>query len=203
MSSYSASLHSPILIESQQSSWGSNQSLMKMLRVAVLSVFMALYTVTFRDLAIAETISNSSEARRPTVFGWLEKVRVSPGELVVHAKLDSGADTSSMHVRNLKSFEKEGAPWVSFTLRNRYGKQQEIKLPVVRWARIKKGSDQRIQERVVVLLKLCLGREAQEVEVNLVDRSHMNYPLLIGRGFLAGTALVDSARTYLTEPTCK
>jgi hypothetical protein len=39
-------------------------------------------------------------------------------------------------------------------------------------------------------------------EVNLVDRSGLTNPLLIGRRFLRDRLLVDTGRKYLMDPTC-
>ena len=38
--------------------------------------------------------------------------------------------------------------------------------------------------------------------MNLVDRAAFNYPLLIGRRFLFGTALVNIGRQFTAEPHC-
>jgi hypothetical protein len=35
----------------------------------------------------------------PVVAGWVERVRISPGDLVIEAKLDSGARTSRLRAR--------------------------------------------------------------------------------------------------------
>jgi len=51
-----------------------------------------------------------------TIMGWLEKVVILPYKIELTAKLDSGADRSSIHARNIEIFEKDGAKWVSFTL---------------------------------------------------------------------------------------
>ena len=53
------------------------------------------------------------------------------------------------------------------------------------------------------MLGICLGTIYKEVEVNLVDRSHFNYQLLIGRNFLIDSFLVDPSLTFSTKPKCK
>ena len=42
------------------------------------------------------------------VVGWIEKVRIYPGNFVVHAKLDSGAEYSSLDAANLTEFDRDG-----------------------------------------------------------------------------------------------
>ncbi|MFO7602918.1 MAG: RimK/LysX family protein, partial [Gammaproteobacteria bacterium] len=59
------------------------------------------------------------------------------------------------------------------------------------------------QERFVVNMGLCLGKTYKETEINLVDRSGLNYQLLIGRRFLEGSHIVDPEATFVSRPTCK
>jgi hypothetical protein len=54
----------------------------------------------------------------------------------------------------------------------------------------------------VIVLGVCLSNVYKEVEVNLVDRANFNYPMLVGRSFLAGSFVVDSGEKYLTTPKC-
>ena len=42
------------------------------------------------------------------VFGYLEKVRVEPTGLTMRAKLDTGADTSSLGYNKIEFFDKNG-----------------------------------------------------------------------------------------------
>ena len=55
-------------------------------------------------------------AAEKTVVGWIEKVRIYPGNFLVHAKLDSGAEYSSLDAANLQEFERDGKTWVRFDL---------------------------------------------------------------------------------------
>jgi hypothetical protein len=48
------------------------------------------------------------------VAGWLEKVRVYPGNLVIYAKMDTGAKYSSLNASNLTPFMRNGHQWVRF-----------------------------------------------------------------------------------------
>ncbi len=59
------------------------------------------------------------------------------------------------------------------------------------------------EKRAVVLLRLCLGHRFREAEVNLNDRAGMNYALLIGRRFMGKHILVDSSRSFTTDPDCR
>ncbi|MBI4206165.1 MAG: ATP-dependent zinc protease [Betaproteobacteria bacterium] len=136
------------------------------------------------------------------VAGWLERARLSPGDIVLEAKLDSGARTSSLHAVNLRQFERDGKEWVAFDVAGDNGRSVHIERPLVRIARIKSalGTD---EARPTVTLGVCIGTVYRVTEVNLVDRDGLSKPLLIGRRFLKGRLLVDLNRRYLLEPTCR
>ena len=53
------------------------------------------------------------------IIGWLEMIRVYPGNLKLRAKMDTGAKGSAINVYNLKKFDREKTAWVSFELRDK------------------------------------------------------------------------------------
>jgi hypothetical protein len=54
----------------------------------------------------------------------------------------------------------------------------------------------------VILLDICVGNVRKTEEVNLIDRTGLNYQLLLGRNFLKDALLVDSGETYMLSPDC-
>lgn len=142
-------------------------------------------------------------AAEKTVVGWIEKVRIYPSNFLVQAKLDSGAQSCSLDASNLQIFSRDGKKWVRFDLEERReGKKLTIERPLVRWAAIKRHNDEP-QRRPVVKLGVCLGHIYKETEVNLVDRTNYQYPMLIGRKFMQGSLVINPAAKYTVEPTCK
>ena len=137
-----------------------------------------------------------------TTFGYLERVMVYPGPIKIEAKLDTGADNTSIHATNIKIGTKGGKQSVSFDVVTKTNVVQHFEKPVVRIARIKQHSG-KPQERPVVSFEICLGSIKRSVDVSLVDRSRFEYHLLIGRSFLAGHALVVSGSAFTTEPACR
>jgi hypothetical protein len=137
---------------------------------------------------------------RPVV-GWIENAVIEPGGLLIRAKLDTGARTSSLNAPDYKLFERDGEHWVRFTVINREGKSVAFERQVVRHARIKRIQGPS-QVRPVVLLTVCIGSVRGETEVNLVNREGFNYQMLIGRRFLARRLAVDPGRTLTTTPDC-
>ena len=65
-------------------------------------------------LVTAFAWSSLAAAAQPSVVGWIETVKLDDEGLVVPAKLDTGADTSSLHVSNIKWIRHEDGDWVTF-----------------------------------------------------------------------------------------
>lgn len=139
-------------------------------------------------------------AAKPSV-GWVEDVLVNGSQNPLMAKIDTGADNSSINAKNVKVFQKDDKRWVRFTVVNRYGNNIEIEKPVVKQTRIK-TKDGGFQDRDVIELNVCLQNVEKTVQVNMVDRSHFNYQMLIGRSFLQSDFLVDASGKFLQEPHC-
>jgi hypothetical protein len=137
------------------------------------------------------------------IVGWVEKVLVLPDNIVVLAKIDTGADHSSLNVQNIKPFRHFEKEWVQFTLETRDGRTYTLEKPVFRYARIKRKKAEPLK-RPVVLFDLCVGSILKKnVEVNLANRQGFKYNMLIGRSFLKGSTLVDSEMTYTQSPSCQ
>ena len=136
------------------------------------------------------------------VVGWIEKVQILPENILLHAKIDTGADTSSLNVSDLSEITHESDRWVSFKVTTREGQSVTLKKPIHRYVKIKRKGAQP-QRRPVVKLDLCLGNIfKRNAQVNLTDRKNFKYNMLIGRNFLKRHAVVDSAQTYKHEPNC-
>lgn len=135
------------------------------------------------------------------VAGRIEHVRLTPGDIVIEAKLDTGARTSSLDATNMQRLIRDDADWVAFDIVGNDGRNVRIERPVVRIAKIKSalGTD---KDRPVITLGVCIGKVYRITEVNLVDRSNLTAPLLIGRRFLQGRLLVNVNRRNLLEPAC-
>jgi len=143
----------------------------------------------------------STAAEKPArTIGWVEPVIVEDGALRLQAKVDTGADISSVNVETLTIERRSGRRWAIFSVRGARG-TVHFERPVVRYVRVKRlaGGAQR---RPTVRLVLCLADFEASTEVNLVDREHMRYPMLVGRNFMRGRFVVDPARRNTTRPTC-
>ncbi len=126
---------------------------------------------------------------------------MEPGGFELKARLDTGAQTSSIDADGLEVVEHEGRELARFQLDSPQGESLELELPVERWVRIKRKLAAS-QRRPVIRLTVCLGDLERRVEFSLAERDKFNYPVLLGRNFLAGHVLVDSAATFTQAPTC-
>lgn len=140
-------------------------------------------------------------AAEPQTIGFIETVRVYPGDITLRAKIDSGAATSSIDVGAIEEFEHEGETWVRFRLGDGSGKGLIVERPLVRVANVRRSGTE-TQSRYVVHLGICLGRFYKEAQVNLNDRAGMSYRMLIGRRFLEDKFRIDASAKYLTSPQC-
>lgn len=142
-----------------------------------------------------------ADANEKSVVGWVERVRIYPGDFEIHAKIDTGAKTSSLNAPNLKIFTRDGGEWVSFDVTNRRGVTQRFEEKIFRVSKIRRHGA-RIQRRPVVMLGVCVGIVYQMTEVNLIDRKNFNYQMLIGRRFTKDHVIVDPGRTFIAKPRC-
>lgn len=140
-------------------------------------------------------------AQNKDIVGRLEKVRIYPGDLVLRAKLDTGAKNSSLHAPSITRFDKDGETWARFSVKDHRGEEATIERRIVRQAKIKQKMEDS-ESRPVIMLGICLGKQYREVEVNLVDRAEFNYQMLIGRSFMIGHVIVDPELKYTSEPAC-
>ena len=125
------------------------------------------------------------------IIGEVEPVYLKDIKSVFYARIDTGAETSSVDASNIKEFERDGESWVSFDIVNREtGEKKTFEKKIVRKTTIKRqqGEDER---RIVVNMEIKIGNQLFTKEFNLGNREKFNYQVLIGRNILNGLAVVD------------
>ena len=156
---------------------------------------------------MASTLAKPSKTRLKdnVEIGWCELVDIpSLGLSQVHAKMDSGAATSSIHASRIKPIIREGKLCVEFWFRLNAGeKPKRHEAPVID-RRIVRSSNGLRQERYVIEAQLCLGKLCWKGQLTLANRRSMAFPLLIGRRALRRGFLVNSGRSWtLGKPARK
>ena len=131
-------------------------------------------------------------------LGEVEYAIISPEGVRQKARIDTGAQTTSIGITSHELFERDGKTWVLFTIKRPNSDELlKIKRPLMRRARIKRHDASSVR-RPVVQLTLSVGDISQDIEVTLAERDEFEYPVLIGRNFLDGKAIVDVSRKFLT-----
>jgi len=136
-----------------------------------------------------------------TTIGWIETVRILPEGLELKAKIDTGADNSSLGAIDWQNFKRNGQKWIRFKLLKNNGGTESFERPLDRYALIKRKQTEALK-RPVIKLWLCIGNKKLLVPVNLAKRKKFKYRILIGRSFLKRNFLVDSAKELTQPPTC-
>ncbi|SHG82874.1 ATP-dependent zinc protease family protein [Ferrimonas marina] len=160
------------------------------------------------------------------VLGEVERVYVQEVGEAFEARVDTGAASSSISAANIRLFERDGDQWVRFDVplpgadapvevsENGEGEAEAaaeqteqakqagpanstIEAKVARFVLIKRASAAESERRPVIMARLKIGDFVAETELNLTDRSHMEYPLLLGRKFFKDIAVVDVSGQYI------
>ncbi len=134
-------------------------------------------------------------------LGWRERLALPQlGIDMLKAKLDTGARSSSLHVDTLETFLRDGATWLRFTIHA--GRRQPVEIRCEAPAldrRAVTDTGGRRTDRWFIRSEVQLAGQQFCVDINLTDRRHMLFPMLLGRSALNGRFAVDPARSY-TQP---
>ena len=117
----------------------------------------------------------------------------------LHVRVDTGAQTSSLHVDNITEIEKNGKLWVTFDIHPDY---HNVEYVVRREAKVKglraiKSSNASKEKRYVIDTLLVIGDLQWSIQLTLTDRSNMTYLMLLGREAMQGRLIVDPSEEYL------
>lgn len=138
-----------------------------------------------------------------TILGEQEWVWIDSAGANYKARVDTGATTSSLNATDIQEFERDGKTWVRFNLahtRNEEGEAEPtatIEAPVTRWVKIRQATTTELERRPVVELRVRLGNLHERAQFTLADRSHMEFPVLLGREFFKDIAMVDVSQAYI------
>ena len=119
-----------------------------------------------------------------TTLGATEGVKVSSD--VYCARIDTGAATTSIHASQVEVYRKNQKEWVSFVIKDCFNGvcyNRKMKKPLLRYQTVTQAAG--VSKRPVVILDIKI-RDVIDgpYAVTLVDRSGLQYPVLIGRNVL-------------------
>jgi hypothetical protein len=165
--------------------------------IALLAVSnsLAIGSIHAQVIEGGESFSSPRIESAKITLGVVENVILGPWGVSFPARIDTGADLSSLDARDIVVRNNVA----DFKLGKRYGGLQ-LQLPVVEWRHIQTAMG--TEKRPVVEISICLGSKLFRTPATLKDRSEMIYPFLVGRSALSGNFLVDPSRSKAAQPTC-
>lgn len=153
--------------------------------------------------ACAASQSSKGRADRlkgKVIVGEVEKIYLAEPEQIYTARIDSGAETSSIDARNITRFERDGSNWVRFGVPvTGTDKLITLEKEISRRVKVIQASANEPERRVVVELQFAIGDHEQVAEFTLTDRTNLSYEVLIGRNVLRDVMLIDVGKEFATE----
>ncbi|MBL4815724.1 MAG: ATP-dependent zinc protease [Shewanella sp.] len=150
-------------------------------------------------------LSTSALAQDKTIIGPTAEMSVVETKLTYVARIDTGAGNTSLHAFDLdieggsaNKMKDNVGKIIHFTTENAAGERQRLSAPIVKTSTV--TNSQGRETRYMVQLDVGYHGQERKVLVNLRDRSHMDYKLLIGRNWLKGKYIVDVSDKKLIGP---
>ncbi len=139
----------------------------------------------------------SSPVEGKMVVGRNEWVWVELFDRYINARIDTGTRSSTLNVKNLQPFERNGESWVRFEVAELEDQEVLWEAPLSRYLRVKNGGGEELERRPVIKVSVRLGSMIEETELTLASKTGSSYPLQLGRDFLRDIAVVDVSRRFI------
>ncbi len=117
------------------------------------------------------------------------------------ARIDTGAQTSSLHVDNIKHVVGSERPEIEFDIHPDLYDVQKVNRcrAFLHDLRKIKSSNGQSEERFVIRTTAVMSEHKWEIEITLTDRSDMTYLMLIGRQALGKYYLIDPSSSFVVN----
>lgn len=121
------------------------------------------------------------------IIGSVERIHFPAWDFRVKARVDTGAQSSSLHVDEYTSV---GDNRVRFQILDKI-----IETDITRkdWVKSANGKE----KRVFISASIRLGPVNRDIELSLANRKGLIYKMLLGRSAISGFCLVDPSRHYM------
>ena len=161
----------------------------KILSLATLFMLISCQA-NLQQTPVAEMTPFPKPTYTTPVAGGVETLYVTPMQMPFKARMDTGAETSSIDAKNLRPFERDGEKWISFDVINRKnGEKHHFEKRIKRKARIVRI--ELSEYRYTVDMSIKMGNELITAEFTLADREKFDYQVLIGRNIINGRFIID------------
>jgi hypothetical protein len=171
--------------------------LMQMVRQELreeLQVFFEKNNVT--PVMASTTVEAPAKAEKiKDTVGRVEWVGIANEGIRVKARVDTGAQTSSLHAMNIKEEIIDGIVHVRFETYDDQDNKFILIRPLLHQRKVRSTTGK--SERYVIREKIRIGEREHTINVNLHNRSKLKYRFLVGRNLLLGKYKVDVSQSYL------
>jgi len=130
------------------------------------------------------------------VIGRVEWISTTSPQIDIRARIDTGAQSCSLHAENILEKTVDGDLYVEFTTEDELGKNHTFLKRVVKITTVK-GTSGIAEKRYVVEMRMRFGERELSVNVNLNDRKTLRHKFLVGRNLLLGDYIVDVSQSRL------
>lgn len=115
-------------------------------------------------------------------------------------KIDTGADTSSLHCSKVRVVEKDGKEYLKFrVLDKKHPKFSRTDHLIADFKeKMVRSSNGESETRYVIRTKAVLFGRTETITFTLTDRGKMKFPVLLGKRFLKNKFLVDVSQKDLS-----
>ncbi len=136
------------------------------------------------------------------VIGHIENIDLPELEIkLLTVRIDTGAQTSSLHVDNIQRTTIENKPAVAFDIHPEiHNVDKVVRCTALLYdVRKVKSSNGISEQRYVIKTPAVLGDHTWDIEITLTDRSDMTYLMLLGRQALASHFYIDAANAFVAS----
>lgn len=144
----------------------------------------------------------SAQKNDMPVIGIVERVSVSGGPVDILAKIDTGADSSSIWASNIHIGSDNVLRFSLFDAGHEHYTGEIIESRSFSVARVK-NSTGNTEVRYRTFFTVVLGGKRIRARFNLSDRSRNSFKVLIGRRTVSGKFIVDVSRGTELLPSAK
>jgi hypothetical protein len=145
-------------------------------------------------LLTKKQIKLQKNKQKKIIIGRVEWINLVSPDLNLRARIDTGAQTCSLHAESIVEKEINGEKHVEFTTLDEKNKPVRMLHKVVEMSRVKSTSG-KSEKRYVIELDIIFGKRNITVNVNLNDRKKLRHRFLVGRNLLLGDYIVDVSQS--------
>ena len=136
------------------------------------------------------------------IIGHIENINLPElGINQLTVRVDTGAQTSSLHVDNIQRIAIDAKPAISFDIHPEIHNVEKVVRcqALLHDVRKVKSSNGSTEQRYVIETIAVLGKHTWDIEITLTDRSDMTYLMLLGRQALNDHFYIDASSAFVAS----